>query len=549
MTSEKQLVPKPAAPGSDATPARFGVLQRKCACGGAAGKEGECEECRQKAMNLQRRANNGAGAAPPAVPPIVHDVLRSPGQPLDASTRAYMEPRFGHDFSKVRVHADDRAAESAKAVNALAYTVGRDIVFGAAQYAPGRPNGDRLLRHELTHVIQQNSRRWTGEALIVEKPDAVSEREAESLASETGRSIPAGESRLAVARQGFAAEPAMEPAPLPPPAFRPPPVGRPAPGAGPTEAEGKGEDVKTPDARQYPSPYDTSFEPMWERARREPDEESLKEDLETPIATLAPGGSPPTFVTPGETKTANLATANRYNLRIVYQEHHFHILDAIDYRVGRANNEAELQAVLNDLVLGPPNPGLLRPRWVIWPQFDPASAFRMQIYLNAVARRKSALPGLDVGTAAGRSIPAETRRRGCRWTPKPPAGDIFGQAPSIYCQNATGSPFEYEVVTPRGLRSQFDALVGADIVIECKCGYETIADALAGPDNERRSVAELRMDAIDKQMARHAAVAQECGLRLAYVVSNQKFRDLLQTRWFGNVPVVHKPWKDVCGKP
>ena len=88
-------------------------------------------------------------------PPIVQDVLRSPGQPLDAATRAFMEPRFGHDFSQVRVHADTKAADSARAVNALAYTVGRDIVFGAGQYAPGTSEGKRLLGHELVHTAQQ----------------------------------------------------------------------------------------------------------------------------------------------------------------------------------------------------------------------------------------------------------------------------------------------------------------------------------------------------------------------------------------------------------
>jgi hypothetical protein len=97
-------------------------------------------------------------SAPQAAPAIVHEVLRSPGQPVDASSRAYFEPRFGHDFSKVRTHADARAAESAAAVNAHAYTVGSDIVFGGGQHAPGTERGKRLLAHELAHVVQQNSR-------------------------------------------------------------------------------------------------------------------------------------------------------------------------------------------------------------------------------------------------------------------------------------------------------------------------------------------------------------------------------------------------------
>src|SRR5207245_97025 len=96
-----------------------------------------------------------SSAGPAQAPPIVHEVLRAPGQPLDAATRAVMEPRFGHDFSRVRVHSDARAAQSARAVNALAYTVGRDVVFGANQYTSDTQLGQRLLAHELTHVVQQ----------------------------------------------------------------------------------------------------------------------------------------------------------------------------------------------------------------------------------------------------------------------------------------------------------------------------------------------------------------------------------------------------------
>jgi hypothetical protein len=104
---------------------------------------------------LQRRAAGQVG--PTNVPPIVHEVLGSPGQPLDAATRAFMEPRFGRDFSSVRVHNDATAAESARAVNALAYTVGRDVVFGMGQYTPSTMRGRNLIAHELIHVTQQGS--------------------------------------------------------------------------------------------------------------------------------------------------------------------------------------------------------------------------------------------------------------------------------------------------------------------------------------------------------------------------------------------------------
>jgi hypothetical protein len=91
------------------------------------------------------------------VRPIVSEVLRSPGHPLDTATRDFMEPRFGHDFSRVRMHTDARAAESARAVGALAYTVGQDVVFGAKEYAPASQHGRGLLAHELAHTIQQRN--------------------------------------------------------------------------------------------------------------------------------------------------------------------------------------------------------------------------------------------------------------------------------------------------------------------------------------------------------------------------------------------------------
>ncbi len=104
---------------------------------------------------LARRAEGPATVSPTYAPPIVHDVLGSSGAPLDATMRAELEPRFGHDFSGVRVHTDGRAAASARAVQATAYTVGRDIVFDRGAYAPHSTTGRRLLAHELAHVVQQ----------------------------------------------------------------------------------------------------------------------------------------------------------------------------------------------------------------------------------------------------------------------------------------------------------------------------------------------------------------------------------------------------------
>jgi hypothetical protein len=133
---------------------QIGLLQRQCACGQHA-IGGECERCREKKGILQRAA---VGPAPNTVPAMVHEVLRSPGQPIDLAARAFMEPRFGHDFSQVRVHTDAMAAESARAVKAQAYSVGHRLVFDTGQYTPGTLAGKKLLAHELTHVVQQEGK-------------------------------------------------------------------------------------------------------------------------------------------------------------------------------------------------------------------------------------------------------------------------------------------------------------------------------------------------------------------------------------------------------
>jgi Domain of unknown function (DUF4157) len=109
----------------------------------------EGEENRQK--HFAGAIEGSVGEAPQSV----QDVLQSPGQPLDPVTRPYFERRFGHDFGQVRVHDDARAAESARHLKALAYTLGRDVVFSRGHYRPRSRQGSELLAHELAHVIQQ----------------------------------------------------------------------------------------------------------------------------------------------------------------------------------------------------------------------------------------------------------------------------------------------------------------------------------------------------------------------------------------------------------
>lgn len=126
-------------------------------------------------------------------PPPLQEVLHSTGRPLDEATRTNMEGCFGHDFSRVRVHADARAAESALALNSLAYTVGRDVVFGPGQYAPGTTQGRKLLAHELTHVARQGTTAAPGPAAFqVGAPDSLEEVEAAAVGGRVASGLSAG---------------------------------------------------------------------------------------------------------------------------------------------------------------------------------------------------------------------------------------------------------------------------------------------------------------------------------------------------------------------
>lgn len=177
ITARRQTISNPATVH---TPVRTGLLlQRKCACGNHA-RGSECAECAKKKGLLQRKAIGDFERT--EVPPIVHEVLRSPGQPLDAATRGLMEPRFGHDFSRVRVHADARAADSTRVLGALAYSVGRDVVFGAGQYVPGTREGQKLIAHELAHVVQQSANPGLNAVIPIDSDPGL-EREANTVAS------------------------------------------------------------------------------------------------------------------------------------------------------------------------------------------------------------------------------------------------------------------------------------------------------------------------------------------------------------------------------
>jgi hypothetical protein len=195
MTMRAHVKLSPAKEPSPQSPGATGLLQRECACGGPSGLAGECESCfGKKGIGLQtklkisepgdsyereadRIANQVmASPAPDAVssrplniqrfsgqsnghetaPMSIDQALAGPGKPLEPALRSDMEQRFGHDFSRVRVHSGAAAEQSARDVRANAYTVGMDIVFDNGQFVPGSHEGRQLIAHELTHVVQQS---------------------------------------------------------------------------------------------------------------------------------------------------------------------------------------------------------------------------------------------------------------------------------------------------------------------------------------------------------------------------------------------------------
>ncbi|MGO4700718.1 eCIS core domain-containing protein [Dyella sp. 2RAB6] len=180
-------------------------LRRKCGCGKSTPGGGQCSECASKKASLQRRAQHEVAHG--IAPDSVHAELNRGGQALDHATRSFMEPRFGHDFSHVRVHASPQAAETAADVGASAYTVGSHIVFGRGSYAPSTHTGRQLLAHELAHVVQQGGaqslQRFGGEAgdtptlatgngLHIGSADDPLEGEADAMASRVMSSVGPG---------------------------------------------------------------------------------------------------------------------------------------------------------------------------------------------------------------------------------------------------------------------------------------------------------------------------------------------------------------------
>ena len=179
-------------------------LQRACSCGRESPRR-QSEQRSEEHGLLQTGRVPATDKEKTLVPPVVHEVIHASGQPMDSDTRAFFEPRFGHDFSRVRVHTGALAAAAAQAVDARAFAVGRNLVFGAGQYAPRTAEGKKLLAHELAHVAQQG-RESASPTVIRRQPDPRKEldrqlREKETRLAELQRRIKALSDQLTTLRQ------------------------------------------------------------------------------------------------------------------------------------------------------------------------------------------------------------------------------------------------------------------------------------------------------------------------------------------------------------
>lgn len=207
-----------AAPAASSCSFPSGLIQRRCACGGVPRREALCEPCRAKRTSSKRAL---ADRTRPAAVSLAERMSSSPGQPLDADTRSSMERGFGHDFCRVRVHTDARAAESARALSAEAFTVGSDVYFARDRYAPHSSSGRRLLGHELAHVVQQAAAPDSRSAEIDEDPrsEAEAERAGHEVAEGHGVEVAAvtrSTKAPAIQRRVVVHDPAGTPAGAPP---------------------------------------------------------------------------------------------------------------------------------------------------------------------------------------------------------------------------------------------------------------------------------------------------------------------------------------------
>jgi hypothetical protein len=417
----------------------------------------------------------------------VRSVVTASGQPLDTASRAFMEERFHRSFDRVRVHADADAAASAAGLHAAAYTFGHHIVFADGHYPLSGERDVRLLAHELTHVVQQESAQPRISRLAETEEEVETEEETETEEDD-------------LERRG-----------LPP----------------------------------------RTFAGAMERARRHADMQQSIRDYEIPIATLEPGGRPPDFITVEGTQEVMGEHANfSYRLRSIHvidaityavsqANTEADLRRVLERYIGVTQPRPWMPTVSIPVGL------------ISYPRgFDPGHAKRLAAYRTAVDRRVQQVPALATSTASQVGMWRETGSRGCKERAVPPKGQNLNPMADLfaahYCRDPRHQDVEWEVMTPSGLSVTYDGKIGTT-VYECKCGYLGMIKDLVSDEEWRRSRAERRLaEQFDEQMRRQLRIADECGFGYRYIVDSELLRTLLNARW-PMVPITEQPWSESCG--
>jgi hypothetical protein len=412
----QRLLDQTRAAGSRAADPSGPVTLRRCPCGGTAGASGECDECRRRRLELQRASAGAAresDAGSSIVPPIVHQVLGASGVPLASDVRADMEARFGHEFADVRVHTDAAAQSSARAVAARAYTVGRDIVFAAGEYAPSTFLGRHLLAHELAHVIQQRTAAVSSAALAVAPAHDPTETDAERAAEAAtvdgvlARVAASSTTRRLSRRQAVR-----------PPVVRPPVVEpRVEPREGEREPFGRERHLER---YREPRPGDNSLEAVLQRMANERRRRHDLMEAQRPRVTLARGGSPPSFITDEGERLGMFEWGNAR-----YRERAFHILDKIEWETERVPDDEALARVYRQWVVWEPGEErrpiiapIFTPDDPVYPEnFDAGFTQRIEAYARGAAKRRSrakpkAAPKAEPEPQAGPRVGPKSALRG-----------------------------------------------------------------------------------------------------------------------------------------
>ena len=493
------------------TPVRSNLLQRKWVCGGTPGLDGECAECRKK--RLQRRSTGQA--EPSAVPPIVHEVLRSPGKPLDTATRALMERRFGHDFSRVQVHTDDQAARSAQAINAFAYTVGRDVVFGAGQYAPSSGVGQRLLAHELAHVVQHGQQSRLDTKLEIGAANDPLEREADQMAQRMAEMINppaaiAASVHLNWVRSGLQrqAAPQLQLEPVHVDEFR----------------------LLIEQFRNMSAANDVT-------AVEAAEIETAIAEAETALVAAEEVAAAGTgLIAAAETSTvaAGALAADDVtgigvadDVAIPFVLLGAAIMFGIGYAIGSSADEIA----------------------AVWNRAKSAVERTVQLILRAVssAQRQPQSQSQAAPQSETQAVPSECVDKANRLsTPNcqiTATLEHSGDDPlaDLFCEEKTGDPCEYRVRLSSGARydaARFDAIRGRD-VYECKCWSDSLVRrAQDGEFRAQRALYEKM-----EQTRRHIRVTKDCGLQYRILVSSPAAAEYLRSELGSEVDVLQEDFE------